>query len=35
MVDATITEIIPIYTDKDGRMRVTGTRVILDLIIDA
>jgi uncharacterized protein (DUF433 family) len=35
MVDATITEIIPIYTDKDGRMRVSGTRVLLDLIIEA
>lgn len=35
MMDATITEIIPIYTDKDGRMRVSGTRVLLDLIVDA
>ena len=35
MVDATITEVIPIYTDKDGRMRVSGTRVLLDLIIHA
>jgi len=35
MVDATITEIIPIYTDKDGRMRVSATRVLLDLIVDA
>jgi uncharacterized protein (DUF433 family) len=35
MVDATITEIIPIYTDKDGRMRVSGTRVLLDLIVEA
>lgn len=30
-----ITEIIPIYTDKDGRMRVSGTRVLLDLIVEA
>ncbi|MBZ0315321.1 MAG: DUF433 domain-containing protein, partial [Anaerolineae bacterium] len=35
MVDATITEVIPIYTDEDGRMRVSGTRVLLDLIVDA
>jgi uncharacterized protein (DUF433 family) len=35
MADATITEVIPIYTDKDGRMRVSGTRVLLDLIIHA
>jgi uncharacterized protein (DUF433 family) len=35
MVDATITEVIPIYTDKDGRMRVSGTRVLLDLIVNA
>lgn len=35
MADATITEVIPIYTDKDGRMRVSGTRVLLDLIVDA
>lgn len=35
MLDATITEVIPIYTDKDGRMRVSGTRVLLDLIVDA
>lgn len=35
MVDATITEVIPIYTDSDGRMRVSGTRVLLDLIVEA
>lgn len=35
MADATITEVIPIYTDKDGRMRVSGTRVLLDLIVEA
>lgn len=35
MVDAAITEVIPIYTDKDGRMRVSGTRVLLDLIVYA
>lgn len=35
MVDATITEVIPIYSDKDGRMRVSGTRVLLDLIVYA
>ena len=35
MSDASITEIIPIYTDKDGRMRISGTRVLLDLIVDA
>jgi uncharacterized protein (DUF433 family) len=35
MVDAPITEVIPIYTDQDGRMRVTGTRVLLDLIVHA
>ncbi len=35
MKDAPITEVIPIYTDADGRMRVTGTRVLLDLIVHA
>ena len=35
MTDATITEVIPIYTDQDGRMRVSGTRVLLDLIVYA
>lgn len=35
MTDAPITEVIPIYTDQDGRMRVTGTRVLLDLIVYA
>ena len=35
LAGVTITEIIPIYTDKDGRMRVSGTRVLLDLIVDA
>jgi uncharacterized protein (DUF433 family) len=34
MTDA-ITEVIPIYTDNDGRMRVSGTRVLLDLIVHA
>ncbi|MBK9124020.1 MAG: DUF433 domain-containing protein [Chloroflexi bacterium] len=35
MTDAPITEAIPIYTDDDGRMRVSGTRVLLDLIVHA
>ncbi len=35
MSDAPITEVIPIYTDADGRMRVSGTRVLLDLIVRA
>lgn len=35
MTDATITEVIPIYIDQDGRMRVSGTRVLLDLIVHA
>jgi uncharacterized protein (DUF433 family) len=35
MTDALITEVIPIYTDEDGRMRVSGTRVLLDLIVHA
>lgn len=35
MVAAPITEVIPIYTDQDGRMRVSGTRVLLDLIVHA
>ena len=35
MVGAIITEVLPIYTDKDGRIRVSGTRVLLDLIVDA
>ena len=26
-------ETIPIYTDEHGRMRVSGTRVLLDLIV--
>ncbi|MDX1992016.1 MAG: DUF433 domain-containing protein [bacterium] len=34
-MDTTITEVIPIYTDKNGRMRVSGTRVLLDLIVHA
>jgi len=33
--EAPITEVIPIYMDKDGRMRVTGTRVLLELILHA
>jgi len=28
-------ETIPIYTDEHGRMRVSGTRVLLDLIVYA
>ena len=35
MTDFPITEVIPIYSDKDGRMRVSGTRVLLDLIVHA
>lgn len=35
MTDTPITEVIPIYTDQDGRMRVSGTRVLLDLIVYA
>lgn len=35
MSDMIISEVIPIYTDPDGRMRVTGTRVLLDLIVEA
>ncbi|MEQ8675580.1 MAG: DUF433 domain-containing protein [Aggregatilineales bacterium] len=35
MTDAPITEIIPIYTDQDSRLRVGGTRVLLDLIVHA
>lgn len=35
MVATPITEVIPIYTDQDGRMRVSGTRVLLDLIVHA
>lgn len=35
MVDETITEVIPIYTDINSRMRVSGTRVLLDLIVNA
>jgi uncharacterized protein (DUF433 family) len=34
-MDSPITEIIPIYTDDHGRMRVSGTRVLLDLIVYA
>jgi uncharacterized protein (DUF433 family) len=34
-MDAPITEVIPIYTDEHGRMRVSGTRVLLDLIVYA
>lgn len=34
-MDAPITEVIPIYTDDQGRMRVSGTRVLLDLIVYA
>lgn len=30
-----IMEAIPIYNDPDGRMRVTGTRVLLDMIVEA
>jgi uncharacterized protein (DUF433 family) len=35
MTNVTITETIPIYTDDHGRMRVSGTRVLLDLIVHA
>jgi uncharacterized protein (DUF433 family) len=35
MADMIISEVIPIYTDNDGRMRVSGTRVLLDLIVEA
>jgi uncharacterized protein (DUF433 family) len=35
MTDTTIVETIPIYTDTHGRMRVSGTRVLLDLIVHA
>ena len=35
MTDTPITEVIPIYTDADGRMRVSGARVLLDLIVHA
>ena len=35
MTDAPLTEIIPIYTDADGRMRVSNTRVLLDLVVYA
>ena len=35
MTDAPITEVIPIYTDANGRMRVSSTRVLLDLIVYA
>lgn len=34
-MDAPITEVIPIYSDEHGRMRVSGTRVLLDLIVYA
>lgn len=35
MTDAVMIETIPIYTDEHGRMRVSGTRVLLDLIVYA
>ncbi len=35
MIHAPITEVIPIYNDDDGRMRVSGTRVLLDLVVHA
>jgi uncharacterized protein (DUF433 family) len=35
MADAPLKEIIPIFTDANGRMRVSGTRVLLDLIVYA
>lgn len=35
MTQPTITETIPIYTDDYGRIRVSGTRVLLDLIVSA
>jgi uncharacterized protein (DUF433 family) len=35
MTDTPITDVIPIYSDGDGRIRVSGTRVLLDLIVHA
>lgn len=35
MAERPVTEIIPITTDQDGRRRVSGTRVLLDLIVHA
>lgn len=35
MSDQPITEIIPIYIDADERMRISGTRVLLDLVVYA
>ena len=35
MSDVAITETIPIYADDDGRMRISGTRVLLDLLVYA
>jgi hypothetical protein len=35
MSDVAITETIPIYSDDDGRMRVSGTRVLFDLLVYA
>lgn len=35
MTDAPLTEVIPIYTDSDRRMRVSKTRVLLDLVVYA
>jgi len=35
MNNPALTELIPIYTDDHGRIRVSGTRVLLDLIVYA
>jgi uncharacterized protein (DUF433 family) len=35
MADELITEVIPVYTDEHDRMRVSGTRVLLDLVVYA
>lgn len=35
MATMTLTEIIPLKTDKDGVMRVSKTRVTLDTIVAA
>lgn len=33
--DALITEVIPIYPDDDERMRMSGTQLLLDLVVHA
>lgn len=35
MIATPIPEPIPIYTDEHGRLRITNTRVLLDLVIHA